>query len=108
MSTSTRSGSLDLVEIRESDALKTLARDLLSTLDLVLVDEAKGAICTFSIESRASAAGSLVIAEDVHHCPTSFGEFALISNLLEHRLELEEASTASDRRALSVDKYVRE
>ena len=35
-------GLSDLVEIREGDALETLARDLPETIDLVLLDGAKG------------------------------------------------------------------
>ena len=83
MSTSTRPGSLDLVEIRKSDALTTLARNLPSTLDLGLVDDAKGLYVHILDRIEGICGRSLVIAEDVHHCPTTFAKFSLISSLLE-------------------------
>ena len=63
-------GLMDLVEIREGDALQTLAHDLPSTLDLVLLDGAKGLYLDVldQIEGYLRP-GSLVIADDTHHCP---------------------------------------
>jgi predicted O-methyltransferase YrrM len=61
-------GLMDLVEIREGDALQTLSHDLPTTLDLVLLDGAKGLYTDIldRIEDRLRP-GSLVLADDVHH-----------------------------------------
>jgi predicted O-methyltransferase YrrM len=58
-------GLADLVEIREGDALETLARDLPDPIDLVLLDGAKGlypAILAL-LESRLRP-GALVVADN--------------------------------------------
>lgn len=63
-------GLLNLVEIREGDALETLTGDLPKTLDLVLLDGAKGLYT--DILQRIEAClrpGSLVLADDARHCP---------------------------------------
>jgi predicted O-methyltransferase YrrM len=59
---------MDLVEIREGDALETLSHDLPTTLDLVLLDGAKGLYTDIldRIEDRLRP-GSLVLADDAHH-----------------------------------------
>ena len=61
---------LDLVEIREGDALETLACDLPPKLDLVLLDGAKGLYADIlrRVESCLRP-GSLVLADDSHHSP---------------------------------------
>jgi predicted O-methyltransferase YrrM len=66
----TETGLLDLVEIREGDALQTLAHDLPETLDLVLLDGAKALYTDIlvCVEQRLHP-GSLVIADDTHRCP---------------------------------------
>jgi predicted O-methyltransferase YrrM len=66
----TEAGLIDLVEIREGDALQTLARDLPQTLDFVLLDGAKAlyADVLALVESRLRP-GSLVLADDARHCP---------------------------------------
>jgi predicted O-methyltransferase YrrM len=66
----TQAGLMDLVEIREGDALQTLAQDLPETLDLVLLDGAKGLYTDIleCVEQRLHP-GSLVIADDTHRCP---------------------------------------
>ena len=66
----TEAGLIDLVEIRECDALETLAHDLPETLDLVLLDGAKGLYADIlqRIEARLHP-GSLVLADDARHCP---------------------------------------
>jgi predicted O-methyltransferase YrrM len=66
----TAAGLVDLVEIREGDALETLAQDLPTTLDLVLLDGAKGLYLDIldRIESHLRP-GSLVLADDADHCP---------------------------------------
>ena len=65
----TEAGLIDLVEIREGDALQTLARDLPETLDVVLLDGAKALYADILalVESRLHA-GSLVLADDARHC----------------------------------------
>lgn len=60
----------DLVEIREGDALKTLAHDLPETIDIVLLDGAKalyGDILSL-LEDRLHP-GSLIVADNADFCP---------------------------------------
>ena len=66
----TEAGLIDFVEIREGDALETLASNLPETLDLLLLDGAKGLYADIlkRVESRLHPA-SLVFADDAHHCP---------------------------------------
>lgn len=63
-------GLLDLVEIREGDALETLSRDLPETVDLLLLDGAKALYADIlqRVETRLRP-GSLVLADDARHCP---------------------------------------
>jgi predicted O-methyltransferase YrrM len=64
-------GSLiDLVEIREGDALKTLAVDLPETIDLVLLDGAKALYpdVLALLEPRLRQ-GALVVADNADYCP---------------------------------------
>jgi len=66
----TASGVADLVEIREGDALQTLAADLPETIDLVLLDGAKslyGDILDL-LESRLRV-GALIVADNADYCP---------------------------------------
>jgi predicted O-methyltransferase YrrM len=65
----TEAGLIDLVEIREGDALQTLARDLPDSLDVVLLDGAKAlyADVLAMVESRLHT-GSLVLADDARYC----------------------------------------
>jgi predicted O-methyltransferase YrrM len=65
----TEAGLIDLVEIREGDALQTLAHDLPETLDVVLLDGAKAlyADVLALVEPRLHP-GSLVLADDARHC----------------------------------------
>jgi predicted O-methyltransferase YrrM len=65
----TEAGLIDLVEIREGDALQTLARDLPETLDVVLLDGAKAlyADVLTLVEPRLRP-GSLVLADDARYC----------------------------------------
>jgi len=65
----TEAGLIDLVEIREGDALETLAHDLPEILDLVLLDGAKALYA--DILQRIEGClrpGSLVLADDARHC----------------------------------------
>lgn len=62
-------GLIDLVEIREGDALQTLAYNLPETLDLVLLDGAKGLYA--DILQRIEGClrpGSLILADDARYC----------------------------------------
>ena len=66
----TISGLIDLVEIREGDALQTLAVDLPETIDLLLLDGAKAlysAILTL-VESRLRQ-GAFIVADDADVSP---------------------------------------
>lgn len=66
----TEAGLSDLVEIREGDALKTLAGNLPEVIDLVLLDGAKslyGDILTL-LEGRLRP-GALIIADNADYCP---------------------------------------
>jgi predicted O-methyltransferase YrrM len=63
-------GLSDLVDVREGDALETLARDLPETIDLVLLDGAKGLyskVLTL-LEGRLRP-GALVVADNADYCP---------------------------------------
>lgn len=63
-------GLADLVEIREGDALETLARDLPQTIDLVLLDGAKGLypLVLALLEERLRM-GALIIADNADYSP---------------------------------------
>ena len=60
----------DLVEIREGDALETLARDLPESIDLVLLDGAKGLYSqVLSLLQGRLRSGALVIADNADYVP---------------------------------------
>lgn len=63
-------GLADLVEIREGDALVTLASDLPATIDLVLLDGAKGLYADIldRLESRLRP-GAVIVADNADFCP---------------------------------------
>ena len=65
----TQAGLIDLVEIREGDALETLAHDLPETFDFVLLDGAKALYADVleRVEGRLRP-GSLVLADDARLC----------------------------------------
>ena len=60
----------DLVEIREGDALKTLAVDLPESIDLLLLDGAKALYADILalVESRLRP-GALIVADNADHSP---------------------------------------
>lgn len=60
----------DLVELREGDALDTLASDLPNTIDLLLLDGAKSLYIDILglVESRLRP-GAVIIADNADHCP---------------------------------------
>jgi predicted O-methyltransferase YrrM len=66
----TEAGLIDLVEIREGDALETLAHNLPETVDLVLLDGAKALYADVleRVEKRLLP-GSLVLADDANLSP---------------------------------------
>ena len=63
-------GLADLVEIREGDALQTLACDLPDAIDLLLLDGAKPLYMDILglVESRLRT-GAVIIADNADHCP---------------------------------------
>jgi len=63
-------GLLDLVELREGDALQTLGVDLPESIDLVLLDGAKALYPDILglVEERLRP-GALIIADDADHSP---------------------------------------
>lgn len=63
-------GLLDLVEIREGDALKTLGQDMPDSIDLVLLDGAKALYPEILslVESRLRP-GALIVADNADYAP---------------------------------------
>ena len=63
-------GLIDLVEMREGDALKTLAVDLPDTIDFVLLDGAKSLYPDILdlVESRLRPS-ALIVADNADYCP---------------------------------------
>ncbi|WP_445682667.1 O-methyltransferase [Radicibacter daui] len=66
----TEGGLIDLAEIREGDALKTLAVNLPETVDMLLLDGAKALYPDILslIESRLRP-GAIVVADNADYCP---------------------------------------
>jgi predicted O-methyltransferase YrrM len=66
----TDGGLIDLVEIREGDALKTLRVDLPETIDLLLLDGAKSLYSEILslVESRLRP-GAIIVADNADDCP---------------------------------------
>jgi predicted O-methyltransferase YrrM len=63
-------GVLDLVEIREGDALQTLGTDLPEKIDLVLLDGAKALYPEIlSLLERRLRPGAFIIADNADHSP---------------------------------------
>lgn len=63
-------GLSDLVEIREGDALQTLSVDLPETIDLLLLDGAKGLYpeVLSQVESHLRP-GAFIVADNANHSP---------------------------------------
>jgi predicted O-methyltransferase YrrM len=60
----------DLVEIREGDALKTLASDLPDSIDLLLLDGAKSIYCeVLDLVEHRLRAGALIVADNADYSP---------------------------------------
>jgi len=66
----TEGGLLDLVDIREGDALETLRTGLPATIDLLLLDGAKSLYRDVLelVEDRLQP-GALIVADNVDYCP---------------------------------------
>jgi predicted O-methyltransferase YrrM len=66
----TAAGVSDLVEIREGDALETLARDLSEVVDFVLLDGAKALYPkVLSLLEPHLRVGALIVADSADYCP---------------------------------------
>jgi predicted O-methyltransferase YrrM len=66
----TAGGLADLVEIREGDALQTLAQDLPESIDLLLLDGAKGLYSDIlSLVEERLRVGALIIADNAEWSP---------------------------------------
>jgi predicted O-methyltransferase YrrM len=66
----TAGGLFDLVEIREGDALKTLAVELPESIDLLLLDGAKGLYPEIlGLVERRLRPGALIIADNADYSP---------------------------------------
>ncbi|KVL13525.1 O-methyltransferase [Burkholderia cepacia] len=66
----TAAGLADLVEIREGDALRTLAADLPDSVDLLLLDGAKGLYPEIlALVEPHLEAGAFVVADNAEYCP---------------------------------------
>jgi predicted O-methyltransferase YrrM len=64
-------GLADLVEIREGDALQTLAQDLPESIDLLLLDGAKGLyLDILSLVEQRLRVGTLIVADNAEWSPT--------------------------------------
>lgn len=74
-------GLSDLVDVREGDALETLARDLPETIDLVLLDGAKPLYADILdlLEPRLRP-GTILVADNVDHCPDYLERVGTIAN----------------------------
>jgi AcrR family transcriptional regulator len=69
-SESTRTQACDLIEIREGDALVTLASDLPDTIDLLLLDGAKALYGdVLNLVEKHLRPGALVVADNTDYCP---------------------------------------
>ncbi len=66
----TAGGLIDLVEIREGDALQTLATGLPDVIDLLLLDGAKALYADILdlVEGRLRP-GAVIVADNADHCP---------------------------------------
>src|SRR5215831_7224967 len=63
-------GLAELVEIREGDALQTLAQDLPASIDLILLDGAKGLyLDILSLVEERLRVGTLIVADNAEWSP---------------------------------------
>src|ERR1700729_216016 len=66
----TAGGLADLIELREGDALQTLARDLPGQIDLVLLDGAKGLYpAILALLEEHLKPGALIVADNADRSP---------------------------------------
>ena len=74
-------GLIDLVEIREGDALKTLSVDLPEAVDLLLLDGAKGLYPEIlSLVEYRLRPGAFVVADNVEYSPDYLARVRLPAN----------------------------
>ena len=74
-------GLSDLVEIREGDALETLARDLPDTVDFVLLDGAKMLyLPILSLFEDRLRSGALVVADNADASPEYIARVRAVAN----------------------------
>lgn len=74
-------GLMDLVEIREGDALQTLSRDLSDTIDLLLLDGAKSLYPDILdlVESRLKL-GAFIVADNADYSPEYLDRVRRVEN----------------------------
>lgn len=74
-------GVADLIELREGDALATLARDLPETIDLLLLDGAKALYREILalVEPRLRP-GALILADNADHSPDYLAHVSTLEN----------------------------
>ncbi len=66
----TAGGLLDLVDVREGDALQTLRRDLPESVDMLLLDGAKALYAdVFKLVESRLKPGAFIVADDADICP---------------------------------------
>ena len=74
-------GLSDLVEIREGDALQTLARDLPDTIDFVLLDGAKSLYSpVLSLLENCLRSGGLIVADNADSSPEYLARVRSVRN----------------------------
>jgi len=71
----------DLVEIREGDALKTLATDLPESIDLLLLDGAKSLYCeVLDLVASRLRPGALIVADNADYSPDYLAHVRSVDN----------------------------
>jgi predicted O-methyltransferase YrrM len=74
-------GLLDLVEIREGDALQTLRSELPETIDLLLLDGAKALYSDIlSLVEARLRPGALIVADNSDYCPEYLARVRALAN----------------------------
>ena len=99
-------GLSDLVEIREGDALQTLARDLPDSIDLILLDGAKSLYSPIlSLLEGRLRSGALIVADNADDSPeyltrvrSAFGDYLSVpfADDVELSMRLEAAAPGDD------------
>ena len=77
----TAGGVIDLVEIREGDALRTLSADLPETIDLLLLDGAKALYPeVLSLVQSRLRPGALIVADNADYSPDYLAHVRSLAN----------------------------